>query len=606
MCGIFGYIGFRNAIKQALEGLKRVEYRGYDSAGIAYMKEGSLKVVKSVGKVSQLEEKLQDTTSSIAIAHTRWATHGKVTEANAHPLYDMNQTLCIIHNGVIENFQQIKSELEKDGVTFRSETDTEVVANLIATLYKGNLLEAVQEASMLLKGCWSLVVLHKDHPDQIIASKQECPLVIGVGIDEMFISSDTHAFIQNTQQAIYMDDGEIVRITQKGFELFDASKAPITKQVEVLKHSAEESTKGDFEHYTLKEIFEQPQTVQNAMFSRFFEEYGTVAFDDLHMSSSDLLAIKRIVIIACGTSFHAGLLAGYMFEDMARIPTQVEISSEFRYKNPIVEPGTLVIAISQSGETADTLAAVRELKAKGAQVIALCNVHGSTITREADGTLYLHAGPEVGVCSTKAFTSQLTVLSLFCLMMARLRHWSKFDGQEFLHALRQIPEQISAVLSQKGRIEALAHKYSAFDDCFFIGRRYMYPTCLEGALKLKEISYINANGYAAGEMKHGPIALLNEKCPTVALACDMLTYDKVISNILEARARHSPLLCITFEGDERLNSIADDIIYVPKTRDELAPIAVSVACQLFAYYSAKFRGADIDKPRNLAKSVTVE
>ena len=606
MCGIFGYIGFRNAIRQAIEGLKRVEYRGYDSAGIAYIKESDLEVVRAVGKVSDLESKLTDEMASISIAHTRWATHGKVTEANAHPMCDMNQTLCIIHNGVIENFQQLKQELERRGITFRSETDTEVVANLIATLYTGNLLEAVQEASVLLKGCWAIVVLHKDHPDQIVVSKQECPLAIGVGVDEMFVSSDTHAFVQSTQKAVFLDDGEVARVTQRGFELFDSSKAPVTKQVAQLKQSSQKSSKGDFEHYTLKEIFEQPQTIQNAMFSRFFEEYGTVAFDDLHLSSSDLLAIKRIVIIACGTSYHAGLLAGYMFEDMARIPTQVEISSEFRYKNPIVEPGTLVLAISQSGETADTLAAVRELKAKGALLIAICNVHGSTLTRESDGTLYLHAGPEIGVCSTKAFTSQLTVLSLFCLMMARLRHWSKFDGQEFLHALRQMPEHIEAVLKQKEHIEALAHKYAVFHDCFFIGRRYMYPTCLEGALKLKEISYINANGYAAGEMKHGPIALLNDQCPTIALACDLLTYDKIISNIQEAKARHSPIIAITFEGDERVVSIADDVIFIPKTRDELAPISASVACQLFAYYSAKHRGADIDKPKNLAKSVTVE
>lgn len=606
MCGIFGYIGFRNGVRLAIEGIKRVEYRGYDSAGIAYMDGSTLHIVRSVGKVAQLEEKVLEKSASLAIAHTRWATHGKVTEANAHPLSDEKETLCVIHNGVIENFQPLKDELKKKGVSFRSETDTEVIANLIAQLYTGNLLEAVQEVALLLKGSFALVVLHKNHPDEIVIAKQECPLVIGVGVHEMFVASDTHAFIQNTQQVIYLDDGEVARVTKEGFELFDAEKAPVSKQVELLKHTAEESSKGTFDHYTLKEIFEQTQTVQNAMISRFYEEYGTVAFADLTLSSSDLLAIKRIVIIACGTSFHAGMLAGYMFEDMARIPTQVEISSEFRYKNPIVESGTLVLAISQSGETADTLAAVRELKTKGALIVAICNVHGSTLTREADGTLYLHAGPEIGVCSTKAFTSQLTVLTLFCLMMARLRHWSTFDGKDFLHALRQVPEHIGRVLQQSAFIESLAKKYSVFNDSFFIGRRYMYPTCLEAALKLKEISYINANGYAAGEMKHGPIALLNAQCPTIALACDMLTYDKVISNILEAKARHSPLLCITFEGDTRLSSIADDIIFIPKTRDELAPISVSVACQLFAYYSAKCRGTDIDTPRNLAKSVTVE
>lgn len=606
MCGIFGYIGSKNAIRLSIEGIKRVEYRGYDSAGIASIHDGQLSIVRSVGKVAELEEKVGDKTASIAIAHTRWATHGKVTEANAHPISDAKKTLCLVHNGIIENYQQLKSELEKEGVVFSSETDTEVVANLIAQLYRGDILEAVQEASLLLKGGWAIVVMHKAHPDEIIVARQGCPLVIGVGNEEMYVASDTNALVQNTQEVIFLNDGEIARLTQHDVEFFDAAKAPLTKQVEKLKHSAEEASKGAYEHYTLKEICEQPQTVCNAMASRFFEQYGTVAFEDVHLSPTDLLAIKRILIIGCGTSFHAGLIGGYMFEDIARIQTQVEIASEFRYKNPIVEPGTLVIAISQSGETADTLAALRELKAKGALIIAICNVQGSTLTREADSTLYLRAGPEIGVCSTKAFTSQLTVLSLFCLMMARLRHLSKFDGQEFLHAVRTMPEVIEQVLKQQNRIEALASKYGSFNDCFFIGRRYMFPTSLEGALKLKEIAYINANGYAAGEMKHGPIALLNDKCPTVALACDALTYDKVVSNILESKARHSPILAITFEGDERMASIADDVIYIPRIRDELAPIPVAVACQLFAYFVARQRGADIDKPKNLAKSVTVE
>lgn len=606
MCGIYGYIGNRNAIRLAIEGIKRVEYRGYDSSGIGFINNGRLEVVKSVGKVSCLEEKLGEISASVALAHTRWATHGKVTEINCHPHIDENNTLCVVHNGVIENFQQLKQELEKQGVHFKSDTDTEVIANLIAQLYAGDILTAVQEASLLLKGGWAIGVLHAKHPGEIIISRQGCPLVIGVGKEEMFVASDTHALLPNTQEVIFLDDGELARLTKDHVELFDAAKAPITKQVEQLKHSAEESSKGAFAHFTLKEIWEQPQTVRNAMSSRFFEQYGTVAFEDLQLSTSDLLAIKRIIIIACGTSYHAGLLAGYMFEDVARIPTQVEISSEFRYKNPIVEPGTLVLAISQSGETADTLAAVRELKAKGAWIVALCNVQGSTLARESDSTLYLRAGPEIGVCSTKAFTSQLTILCLFGLMMARLRHLSQFDGQEFLHDLRKIPEQIELILAKQEQIEHLVSRYSAYSDCFFIGRRYMYPTCLEGALKLKEISYINANGYAAGEMKHGPIALLSDKCPTVALACDMLTYDKVISNILEAKARHSPIFSIVFEDDERIVSISDDVVMIPKTRDELAPILVTVVCQLFAYFVAKMRGEDIDKPRNLAKSVTVE
>lgn len=606
MCGIFGYVGKKNAIRLAIEGIKHVEYRGYDSAGIGYIKDGKLIVERSVGKVAELEAKVGEKSAPIAIAHTRWATHGKVTEANAHPHTDQNKTLCLVHNGVIENYMEIKKELEKQGVRFASETDSEVVANLIAQLYKGDLLTAVQEASLLLKGGWAIAVIHQDHPEEIIVVREGCPLVVGVGHDEMYVASDTNALVHNTREVIFLNDGEIARLLPTEVEFFDADRGPLTKQVEMLKHSAEEASKGAYEHYTLKEICEQPQTVCNAMSSRFFEQYGTVAFEDILLSSTELLAIKRILIIGCGTSYNAGLLAGYMFEDMARIPTQVEISSEFRYKNPIVEPGTLVIALSQSGETADTLAAVRELKAKGALVIAICNVQGSTLTREADSTLYLRAGPEIGVCSTKAFTSQLIVLSLFCLMMARLRHLSKTEGQNFLHDLRNLPELIGSILKQQNRIEALAAKYGSLNDCFFIGRRYMYPTSLEGALKLKEIAYVNANGYAAGEMKHGPIALLNEKCPTVALACDALTYDKVVSNVLEAKARHSPIFAITFEGDEKLSSIADDVIFVPKIRDELAPLLVVVVCQLFAYFAARQRGADIDKPKNLAKSVTVE
>jgi glucosamine--fructose-6-phosphate aminotransferase (isomerizing) len=431
-------------------------------------------------------------------------------------------------------------------------------------------------------------------------------MVIGVGTGETIIASDANAIIHHTRDVIYLSDGEVVRIKPHSIELFDASRTPISKQVEKLKHSAEEFSKGEYEHYTLKEIHDQPQAIRNAMLSRFLEEYGTAIFEDLHIKPADLLAVKRIVIIAAGTSFHAGLIAGYMLEEMARIPTDVEISSEFRYRNPIVANSTLVLAISQSGETADTIAAVRELKAKGATVIGICNVQGSTLTREADGTLFLRAGPEIGVCSTKAFTTQLTVLSLFTLMMARLRHISKADGQEFLVALKAIPDQIEQILSQSNVIERLAEKYSQFNDVFFIGRRYMFPTCLEGALKLKEIAYINANGYAAGEMKHGPIALLNERCPTLALCTDALTYDKIVSNVMEARARHSPILAITFNGDQRLKKIADDSIEIPRIRDELAPITAAVVCQLFAYFCAKKRGADIDQPKNLAKSVTVE
>lgn len=606
MCGIFVYVGSRNGVRFSLDGLKKIEYRGYDSAGIAYIKDGSIVCKKAVGKLPVLAEKLVDDNGNCVIAHTRWATHGKVNETNAHPILDATNSVAVIHNGIVENYLQLRHELEREGIEFRTETDTEIVSNLIATVYKGNLLEAVQEVMALITGSWAIGVIHKDHPDECILAKRSSPLVIGIGVGETFAASDPNALIHHTRDVMYLSDGEVARITAKGVELFDAQREPVSKQVEQIKHSVEELSKGDFEHFTLKEIFEQPQTIRNAMLSRFFEEYGTVSFDDLQMKPSDLLAISRIVIVACGTSYHAGLIASYMFEELARVPTEVEYASEFRSKNPIVEKGTLAIAISQSGETADTVAAVRELKAKGATVVCLCNVQGSTLSRDADFTLFLRAGPEVGVCSTKAFTSQLVVLSLFALMIGRLRYMSKSEGQDFLGALQKIPHDVEAVLAQKSAIEELAKKYANCNDFFFIGRRYMFPTCLEGALKLKELSYINATGYAAGEMKHGPIALLSEKCPTVALCADSVTYEKAVSNVMEAKARHSPIIAIAFEGDTHLKKTVDHLIEIPHTRNELAPITATVVCQLLAYYCAKVRKTDIDQPKNLAKSVTVE
>ena len=607
MCSIFGYVGKRNGVRLALEGLKKMEYRGYDSAGICFVLDGHLVCRKAIGKLKNLVDRMgEEVSSSCVIAHTRWATHGKVTEENAHPILDSTGAVAVIHNGVIENYQQLRAGLEKQMISFRSETDTEVIANLVAALYKGDLLQAVQEVTPLIKGAWAIAVIHKDHPDECIVARRSSPLVIGIGLEETFVASDPNALVQHTKEILYLGDGEVARITAQSVELFDEHRVPVSKKTEILKHCAEELTKGDFEHFTLKEIFDQPQAIRNAMAERFDEATGTVCFEDLNLKPADLLAVEKILIIACGTSYHAGLVASYMLEEVARIPTSVETSSEFRYRNPIVEEGTLVIAISQSGETADTIAAVRELKAKGAPIIAICNAQNTTLTREADSTIFLRAGPEVGVCSTKAFTSQLTVLALFTLMMARLRHMGKVEGQEFLHALIGIPEQVRLILSQSLKIEQIAEKYYTYNDCYFIGRRYMFPTCLEGALKLKEIAYINACGYAAGEMKHGPIALLNEKCPTFALCCDMVTYDKIVSNIMEAKARHSPVIAVVFEGDESVVKIVDDYIMIPKVRDELSPIPAAVVCQLYSYFCAKKRGTDIDQPKNLAKSVTVE
>jgi glucosamine--fructose-6-phosphate aminotransferase (isomerizing) len=605
MCGIYAYLGHRNGVKIALDGLHRLEYRGYDSAGLAAIPNGEIVAFREVGKIAELEKAVGDFSANLVIAHTRWATHGKVTRENSHPQFDEKKNCAVILNGIIENYQTLREALRKEGVKFASDTDTEVIPNLVARAYEGDFLRACQQALLLLKGSFAVAIIHKNHPRELVVAANGSPLVIGIGAGETFVSSDPNALIHHTREVIYLADGEIGYIKPEGVELFDATMSQISKKTEKLLHEAEEMSKGQFEHYTLKEIFEQPRTISNAMMSRFFEEWGTVAFDDINLAISDYIAIKRILIVACGTSLHAGYVASYMLEDLARIPTQVEISSEFRYKNPIVPEGTFVIAISQSGETADTLAALRELKAKGAYVLAICNVPGSTIAREASGCLFLRAGAEIGVCSTKAFTSQLVVLTLFTLLLARMRHMSKPEGRKFLQMMEKLPGQAQLVLDQASHIEKIAKKYAQYNDFFFVGRRYMFPTSLEGALKLKEIAYVNANGYAAGEMKHGPIALINENCPTVALACDKVMFEKTLSNLMEIKARHGKVIVVATKKDG-LDEIADDYILIPETYDELTPILASIACQLFAYYMARERGAEIDKPRNLAKAVTVE
>jgi glucosamine--fructose-6-phosphate aminotransferase (isomerizing) len=607
MCGIFGYVGPRNAVNVVIDGLKRLEYRGYDSAGLAGVQNKEIVFCKEVGRVSALEVEVRQQHWEVpaAIAQTRWATHGKVTKLNAHPHFDMQHSLAVVHNGIIENHESLRKQLKEKGITFVSDTDTEVIAHLIAGNYRGDLLAAVQQAVTQLRGAYAVALVHRDYPDQIIAIAHEAPLVIGIGNHEAFISSDPHAFAFYTRQAIYLSNAEIAIVRADSQQVY-STEEPIDKEYYILNHEFSEASKGEFEHYTLKEIYEQPQTIRNALLSRFLFEYGTAIFEELTFDDGELLQVERVLILACGTSWHAGYVASYMLEELARIPVQVEISSEFRYKNPILPPGTFVIAISQSGETADTIAAVREVKAKGAKVLALCNVQGSTLVREADHTIFLKAGAEIGVCSTKAFTNQVVVLSLFTLLMARMRHMSKSEGQHFLELLLKLPEQVQAVLDQAPYIAKIARKYANYENFFYIGRRYMYPTCLEGALKLKEISYINANGYPAGEIKHGPIALISEECPTVALCADRMTYDKLLSNLMEIKARHGKIIAIAIQKDKHLEDIVDDILYIPASSDECAVVPVTVATQLLAYYIAQLRGADIDHPRNLAKSVTVE
>lgn len=608
MCGIFGYVGTNKPLDTVLNGLKKLEYRGYDSAGIAGVKDHQIYSWKEVGKVSELEKEViaNPVDLQIAIAQTRWATHGGVTKFNAHPHLDGTRKMALVHNGIIENYAPLKEELMKEGVKFLSDTDTEVIVHLIAKHYHGDLLKAVQKALPKLIGHYAFVLVHADHPDTIIAVAKDCPLVIGIGNNEAFVSSDYQAFAFYTKQVVYLSDAEIAVVKANQLEIFNTNEDKIQKECISIDHTYEDVTKGAFEHYTLKEIFEQPITLRSAIVGRFIQDYGTAVFDDLNFKTNIFSETQRVIIIGCGTSYHAALIANYLIEEMANIPVRVEISSEFRYKNPVIQPQTLVIAISQSGETADTIASLRELKAKGAKILSLSNVYGSTICRESDGCIYLKAGPEIAVCSTKAFTSQLAVLSLIALEFARARHMTKQEGINFLNALEKIPDQVKEVLSLHPKIKELAKKYSQYDNFFFLGRNYMYPTALEGALKLKEISYVNANGYAAGEMKHGPIALIGPECPSVFFCANRSTYSKMVSNMMEVKARNGKIIAIAEENSEGLEKIADDIIWVPKTIDSLAPILSSVAAQLFAYYVAKERGCDIDQPRNLAKSVTVE
>jgi len=608
MCGIFGYIGPKNAAKMVLDGLKRLEYRGYDSAGLAGVSNGKIEYCKEVGKVSALEQLVNDRKMvlSMAIAQTRWATHGRPSVVNAHPHFDASHSIAVVHNGIIENHDVLREMLKRSGVNFISETDTEVVAHLIASTYQGDILDSIRRTVALLKGSYALAIIHRDYPDQIFGVAHESPLMLGMGKGEAFIASDSNSFSEYTRDVVYLTNGEIGVIKTDHFEVYSSSLEQLDKPLKTLTEAVAGVDKGDFDHYTLKEIFEQPETVNYALLSRLNEEYGTAQFEELHLSVSTLQSIERILIIGCGTSLNAGNVASYMIEGRARIPVQVEIASEFRYKNPVIPPHTLVIAISQSGETADTIAAVRELKAKGARIVGICNVPESTLNREAHSTLFLRAGPEIGVCSTKAFTSQVVVLALFTLLLARMKHMDKAEGIRFISALKALPNQIEQVLTLAPRIEEIARHYSAFNNFFYIGRGAMYPTALEGALKLKEISYINANGYPAGEMKHGPIALINEDCPTVALCANRNTYEKILSNLNEVKARNGKIIAIAETGSEGIDQIADEVISIPSTTDELAPILTTVVTQLFAYYVSLERGTDIDQPRNLAKSVTVE
>lgn len=610
MCGLFGYIGKQDPAKVCLAGLKHLEYRGYDSAGIAGICQGEILSCKEVGKIHSLEKTLIENPLplELAIAHTRWATHGKPTKENAHPHFDESGSVAVIHNGIIENHTHLREMLREKGIKFSSDTDSEVIAQLISYYYRGDFFEAFQKALSHLKGFWGIAAIHKNHADQIIASAVQNPVAIGFHAEEKeaFVSSDANAFERSDLDVFFLKDKEVALIGKNGVDIFDTTSKRLQKEPQRLTVAANAISKNGFDHFMLKEIFEQAHTIQQAMHQRFNEEFGTAEFENFSFSASELLSVRRILILACGTSWHAGCIAASLLEDIARIPTQAEIASEYRYKNPIISEDTLVIAISQSGETLDTLAAIREIKAKGAKVLGICNQPNSTLTREADGMILLKAGPEICVCSTKAFTSQLTVLSLFTLLMARLRHMNKEDGQQFLQQLKELPLIVEKILRKEKEISLLAKKYAQFEHFFFLGRHYMFTTSLEGALKLKEISYLNAVGYPAGEMKHGPIALVNPDLAVVGMCGNLSTYEKMLSNLAEVKARGGVILAFAPEEAPEIDQIADDVLRLPYVSDALASIPYSIAAQLLAYYIAKERGTEIDQPRNLAKSVTVE
>lgn len=613
MCGIFGYLTLdksQNSLEICIEGLKNLEYRGYDSAGIASIDEGKICVFKTQGRVKELDLliQMQKKTVNLAVGHTRWATHGAPSSLNAHPHIDQYQNLAIVHNGIIENHLELKKNLIKKGVVFTSETDTEVVAQLISDCYQGNMLEAFSKTLSVLQGSYALALIHKDFPDTIFAAAHDTPLVIATceKTQETFICSDPNALAKDDLKIMYLKNHEIVQVKASSIKLLDYQQNLLPLNFELLHISKNHENKGNFEHYMLKEIHEQPTTIRKALEGRLSEFFGTAHFEELTLSLTELQSVTKILIIGCGTSYHAGCAAAIMLEDIARIPTSCAIASEFRYSNPIIDKSTLVIAISQSGETADTLAAVKEVKRWGAQVIGICNVKNSLLSREAQSCLYLHAGPEISVCSTKAFTSQLTVLTLLTLYLARLKDLTIEQGHELIQQIKRIPHLVEKVLQQAPSIQTLARRYSHYQQFVFIGRRSMYIASLEAALKLKEISYVQASAYPAGELKHGPIALIDPTLPTIALCGHQATFSKLFSNITEIKARQGPLLAFYHEKNEDLETICNDVIYLPWVSDHLATIPYSVALQLFAYYIAKEKGTDIDRPRNLAKSVTVE
>jgi glutamine---fructose-6-phosphate transaminase (isomerizing) len=611
MCGIVGYIGFREATPIILDGLKRLEYRGYDSAGLAILSTDGIRIQKKAGKVADLENllELHPMHATIGIGHTRWATHGEPNDVNAHPHADHSGSIVLVHNGIIENHLAIRRRLSRDGIEFITETDTEALVQLISTFYDitHNLEQAVRLALHEIDGTFGIVVMSSNEPEKLIAARRGSPLVLGINDQEYFIASDASAIVGHTRQVIFLEDDDIATISRDGYEVKTLGDEIIEHEIELITYDIEQIEKGGFDHFMLKEINEQPQTIQDSMRGRLIQDKGTAKLGGLRDVLPALNNARRIIITACGTSWHAALVGEYMLEHYARIPVEVEYASEFRYRDPIIHEDDVVIAISQSGETADTLAALREAKKRGATVLGICNVVGSTIARETHAGVFVHAGPEIGVASTKAFTAQLVALSLITLMLGRNRGFiSLEEGQSFARELLAIPEKVREILEDVEPIRKLAEQYYTANNALYLGRGYNFPTALEGALKLKEISYIHAEGYPAAEMKHGPIALIDENMPVVFLAPQDRIHEKVISNIQEVKARKGQVIAVVNHHDEAITELADHVICIPRTIDFLSPLLTVIPLQLLAYYIAVLRGCNVDQPRNLAKSVTVE
>ena len=610
MCGIVGYVGHRTCLPILVEGLKRLEYRGYDSAGVAVQENGSIQVVKAAGKIRELESRLARVhlTGTAGVAHTRWATHGAPNDVNAHPHTDASGAVALVHNGIIENYSVLKNALQAEGYRFRTETDTEVLAVLISKYLKRGLKleQAVGKALADVEGTYGIAVMCASEPGTLVGARKGSPLVVGVSDGEYFLASDVAPIVEHTRQVVYLDDGEMAVLSPDGFHTATIEHERVDKMVHEVDWDLAQIEKGGFDHFMLKEIFEQPESVRNSMRGRINTDEGLARLGGLNMTPEEMRDIRRLIILACGTSWHAGLIGEYMIEEHARIPVEVEYASEFRYRNPIVDEGTAVLVISQSGETADTLAAMREAQRKGARSLGIVNVVGSTIARESGGGVYIHAGPEIGVASTKAFTSQVSVLALLTLALGRQREMSRETGIEVARELQAIPGKIEAILKRNDAVRRIAELYKHHNNFLYLGRGYNLPVALEGALKLKEISYIHAEGYPAAEMKHGPIALIDDNMPVVFICTRDSAYDKVMSNMSEVRARAGRIIAVATEGDTEVVTRADHVIYVPQTLPMLQPMLSVVPLQLLAYHIAVLRGCDVDQPRNLAKSVTVE